>query len=83
MDIQEQVKLTNNARRGMKLNGIDEIEIKYIERLLLTPIELRSIITWKPVIVHSKSLLLRANIARHLSLKMNLMDCVARAVKSN
>ena len=37
MDIQEQVKLTSNAKRGMKLNGIDGIEIKNIEMLRLTP----------------------------------------------
>jgi hypothetical protein len=72
----------------MKLNGIDGIEIKNIEMLRLTPIELHLIITWKSITVHSKSLLLdqltlRANIARHISLKMKLMDCVARAVKSN
>jgi hypothetical protein len=30
-NIQEQVKLTSNAKRGMKLNGIDGIEIKNIE----------------------------------------------------
>ena len=30
MDIQEQVKLTSNAQRGMNLNGIDGIEIKNI-----------------------------------------------------
>ena len=74
MDIQEQVKLTNHAKRGVKLNGIDGIEIKNIEMLRLTPIELHSIITWKSITVHSKSLLLeqwtlRDNIARHLSLK--------------
>ena len=78
-DIQEQVKLTSNAKRGMKLNRIDGIE---------TPIELHSIIMWKSITVHRKSLLLdqrtmRANISRHLSLKMKLMDCVAREVESN
>ena len=40
MDIQEQVKLTSNAKCGVKLNGIDGIEIKKIEILRLTPIEL-------------------------------------------
>ena len=54
MDIQEQVKLTSNT----KLNGIDGIEIKNIEMLRLTPIELYSIITWKSITVHNKSLLL-------------------------
>ena len=37
MDIQEQVKLTINAKRGMKLNGIDGIEINNIEMLRSTP----------------------------------------------
>jgi hypothetical protein len=88
MDIQEQVKLTNNAKREMKLNGVDGIEIKIIDILRLTPNELHSIITWKSITVHSKSLLLdqwtlRANIAWHLSFKIKLMECVARAVKSN
>jgi hypothetical protein len=41
-DIQEQVIQTSNAKRGMKLNGI---EIKNIEMLRLTPIEVHSIIT--------------------------------------
>ena len=50
MDIQEQVKLTSNAKRGMKLNGI---KIKNIEMLHLAPIELHSIITWKSITVHS------------------------------
>ncbi|CAH2218285.1 jg4533 [Pararge aegeria aegeria] len=31
--IQEQVKRTSNAKRGMKLNGIDGIEINNIEML--------------------------------------------------
>ena len=71
MDIQEQVKLTSNAKHGMKLNGIDEIKIENIEMLCLTPIELHSIMTWKLITVHSKSLLLDqwtlcANIAKHL-----------------
>jgi hypothetical protein len=57
-DIQEQVKLTSNAKRGMKVNGVDGIEIKNIEMLRLTPIELYSNITWKSITVHSKSLLL-------------------------
>jgi len=58
MDIQEQVKLTSNVKRGMKLNGFDGIEIKNIEMLHLTPIELHSIITWESITVHSKLLLL-------------------------
>ena len=57
-DIQEQVKLTSNAKHGVKLNGIYGIEIKNIEMLRLTPIELHSIIAWKSITVHSKSLLL-------------------------
>jgi hypothetical protein len=32
-DIQEQVKIMSNAKRGMKLNGIDEIEINNIQML--------------------------------------------------
>ena len=44
MDIQEQVKLTSNAKRGMKLKGIDEIEIKIIEMLRLTAIELDAVL---------------------------------------
>ena len=43
-DIQEQFKLMSNEKRGMKLNGVDEIEINNIEMLHLTPIELHSII---------------------------------------
>ena len=83
MDIQEQVKLMSNTKHRMKLNGI-----KNVKMLRLPPIELYSIITWKSITVHSKSLLLDqwtlcANIARHLSLKMKLMVCVAQAVKSN
>ena len=58
MDIQEQVKRMSNMKCGMKLIGIDGIEIKNIEMLHLTPIELHSIITWKSITVHSKSLLL-------------------------
>ena len=58
MDIQEQVKQTSNAKRGMKLNGIDGIEFNNIEMLRLTPIELHPIITCKSITVHSKSLLL-------------------------
>ena len=58
MDIQEQVKLTSNAKRGMKLNGIDGIEIENIEMLRLTPNELHSIIMWKSITVNSKSFLL-------------------------
>jgi hypothetical protein len=57
-DIQEQIKLTSNLECGMKLNGIDGSEVKNIEMLRLTPIELYSIITWKLITVHSKSLLL-------------------------
>ena len=41
MDIQEQVKLLSNVKRGMKLKGIDGIDIKNIEMLRLTPIELQ------------------------------------------
>jgi hypothetical protein len=87
-DIQEQVKLTSNAKRGMKSNGINGIEINYIETLCLTPNEVHSIITCISITVHSKSLLLDrwtlyANIARHLCLKTKLLECVARAVKSN
>ncbi|CAG9773218.1 unnamed protein product [Ceutorhynchus assimilis] len=37
-DIQEQVKPTSNAKREMKLNGIDGIEINNIRMLRLTPI---------------------------------------------
>ena len=51
MDIQEQVKLTSNAKRGMKLNEIDGIEIKNIEMLRLTPIEVHSIIMWKSITI--------------------------------
>ena len=47
MDIKEQVKLTSNAKRGMKVNGIDGIKINNIEMLHLTPIEMHSIIMWK------------------------------------
>lgn len=66
---------------------IDGIEINDILMLRLTLIELHSIITWKST-VYMKSLLLKqwtlcANIVRHLSLKMKLLDCVLRAVKSN
>ena len=57
-DIEEQVKLTSNVKRGMKFNGINEIEIKNIKMLGSTPIELHSIMTWKSITVHSKSLLL-------------------------
>ena len=47
------------AKRGMKLNRVDGIEIKNIEMLRLTPIELHhSIIMWKSITVHSKLLLL-------------------------
>ena len=45
-------KFKNEAER------IDEIEMKSIEMFRLTPIELHSIITWKWITVHSKSLLL-------------------------
>jgi hypothetical protein len=58
MVIQEQVKLTSNAKPRMKLYGIDGIEIKNIEMLRLTPIELHSIITWESITVNNKSLLL-------------------------
>jgi hypothetical protein len=57
-DTQEQVKLTSNVKRGMKSNGIDGIEINYIEMLRLTPNEVHSIIAWKSITVHNKSLLL-------------------------
>ena len=57
-DIQEQVKLTSNAKRGMKLNGINGIEINNIQMLRLTPIGLHSIITWKYTTAHRKPLLL-------------------------
>jgi hypothetical protein len=50
-DIQEQVKLMSNAKRRMKLNGI---EIKNIEMLRLTHIKLHSNIMWKSITVHSK-----------------------------
>ena len=43
------------AKRGMKLNRVDGIEIKNIEMLRLTPIEQHSIITWKSITVHGKS----------------------------
>jgi hypothetical protein len=57
-DIYEQVKLTSNVKREMKLNGIDGIEINNVEMLRLIAIELHSIITWQSITVHSKSLLL-------------------------
>ena len=44
-----------DEKRGMKLDGIDGVEIKNIEMLRLTPIEQHSIITWKSITVHGKS----------------------------
>ena len=57
-DIQEQVNLTSNAKRGMRLTGIDGIEINNIEILRLIPIVLHSITTWKSITADGKSLLL-------------------------
>jgi len=39
-DIQDQVIVTNNVKRGLKLDGTDGIQINNIEMLLLIPIEL-------------------------------------------
>ena len=41
-EIYEQHKLTNNAKREMKLSGIDGIVINNVELLHLIPIELHS-----------------------------------------
>ena len=81
MDIQEQVKLTSNAKRGMKLNGI---ETKNIEMLRLTPFNYSVEIDYSSQqIVAIGPMNVACQYSKAFKFKMKLIDCVTRAVKSN
>jgi hypothetical protein len=51
-------KIGDNPGFPGRMTTLDGIEINNMEMLRLTPIELHSVITWKSITVHSKSLLL-------------------------
>ena len=85
MDNQEQVKLTSNAKRGMKLNGIDGIEHRNVA---FNPY--RAAFNYNVEIDYSSQQIVPfgpMNVAcqccKAFKFKNELVDCVARAVKSN